>query len=168
MKYTILLLLTFNLYATSLEYRIHHLTPEQQVIVDKIIYLAEPHDLKWTMLAMAWWESDFGANLDHKTDDHGVMGINLVSFKSRYKTALIKYPLSDDVIRKMLRMDLHLNFSCALAEIVFWQSVYGKDWMKVWGSYNGGWACNENYASGIVKRIRILKSYLGGKHIEHQ
>jgi len=57
-----------------------------------------------------------------------------------------------------------LNMNCAIAEIRFWQKYHGKDFFKIWGSYNAGYKGVRNrhglaYAKNINRKIKAIKAY---------
>lgn len=165
------LLVVVSLYAEtvkSLVKELEHLKPHQKEILFKTYNAAKPLDMQWTMTAIAWRESQFGRDLvGRTTPDFGVFQININTFKNRHKRDLKRFPVNDKKLKRMLKNDYDLGFSCALEELEYWKSVRGNDWRKIWGSYNGGYKPNERYAEWIYKRIKALKIYIKSHSHEH-
>ena len=166
MKLLLVLILTVGLHA-SLINELYKLNPEQQKVFNQIVAWAEVHDLKWTMLSIAWKESNYGKYRVGKfSEDYGVFQINLRTFKNRFAQQLEAFPLSESSIKKILTTDDELNFLASIAEIKFWHSVHGHNWRKVWGSYNDGTHISykgREYAQDIARRIKLLKIFLKEK-----
>jgi hypothetical protein len=136
-----------------------------------VIKMAEPFDLKYTMVAIVWQESNFCQNkINDVTRDYGIFQIHIDTFKKRYQDILVPLynlygiQVVDNEIRKHLIEDDELSFSAALAEIEFWKKIYGKNWNKVWSSYNGGWRGSEIYSNEIKFKVKALKRYWHDKN----
>ncbi len=164
MKLITLLLLITSLYANKLDNHLLTISPEQATVLMDTYERSKSYNLKWTMTAIAWQESDFGKNMiGRTTPDYGTFQININTFKARYRKEVSDGKLTDAQIIEMLVSDYELNYTASIEEIKFWQNVHGDDYEKIWASYNGGWKGNPRYARAIKYKIQALKRYFSLK-----
>jgi len=159
----ILLLIPFLLFGNSLDRELQNLSTDQKKILVWVYEKAEPYDLKWTMMAIAWQESSFGKYLIGRTSpDYGIFQVNINSFERRYSNHWREMGVNFDreQVAYYLINDKELNFVASLEEILFWRDIHNGNWNKIWASYNGGYKGNFNYAQKIKAKIRALKRFL--------
>jgi hypothetical protein len=113
----------------------------------------------WTCAAIAWEESHFNAyGYNETTGDFGLMGINLKWYIIDHKLNL-SYWQKKKLATKLIRDD-KFNLSVAKSNLKYWMKRWKNDWIKVWGSYNGGTVPNYYYSKRILNRIWVLRKYL--------
>lgn len=155
---------TLHLNSASLK-ELDNLNKDQLKTLYKTFYYGKQHDLHWTLTAIAWKESNFGKYLiNPRSKDYGVFQINLKTYKRRYASEIATNNLSDDTIKSYLVRYYDLNAIAAIDELLFWQSVHGKQWTKIWASYNDGTVISSKgraYSRDIAKRIKLLQHFIG-------
>lgn len=126
---------------------------------------AKPYNLSYSMIAIAWQESNLGKwNINLSDPSCGPFHQSIVIFLKRHE---IK---NTDFNRNRYCMDLinnvDLSVSTAIAELEAWLAIHHKRWNKfeyAYRSYNAGYNYNSNvskeYASKIQARIKVLKFY---------
>jgi len=136
----------------------------------KIYNYAYKDDVSWTATAIAFMESKLGrwqvATNSHARNNKVVIdSYDCGVFHNNTSTVLKRESINNSTYNaKEACTDLILDFSYSytnfLAEIKFWQKVYGNNWRKIWGAYNSGYGGNKEYARNISAIIRVLKRKL--------
>ena len=131
---------------------------DQVRLIKKAYTQGAIYDVGASLAAIVVIESSAGRHtLSPDEQDCGVAQINLTSFKLRYQQHLQHFPLSDAQICNMLIRDVDLNLLAAIEELRFWREVHHDNWRLVWGSYNGGWTPNTEYAAKVARMIKTLR-----------
>jgi len=117
------------------------------------------YDLGYTCVAIGWRESKLGIyDINEKTQDYGITGINIHYY---FKDHNLKqtYWLKERIKTRLVRND-----SFAIAECIWklnnWRKVFGNNYKKIWGAYNGGSPnINYRYSKEILNFIIAFKRY---------
>ncbi len=163
-----------------------NLTQAQKEIRDFAYKYGKKYGYEKTMTAIAWQESSFGVQLDHKDEPSGgIFGGHYTTVGRRHFNLGEKYdPYTDIVIyttpnksqkhfiTKTLKADKEFSAKHALLQLQdgFKRSIrarsnvkkpYGIDWQFIWAFYNGGTNCmNEpnalRYADAILEKIKVI------------
>lgn len=164
MKLLLTLLLTVSLYGDKLLNELKNLSPDQKAVLYKTFEKGKALDLHYTLTAIAWQESSFGKfKIGRWSADYGVFQINIRTWKSRYSKEIKQYGLTNEKIKKYLVEHYDLGFVAAVDEILFWKTVHGNNWNKIWASYNDGThisAKGHKYSKLIGKKVRAIKKFL--------
>ena len=120
--------------------------------------MGKKYNLGYTLMAVAMQESDAGKYMISVTGDYGLCGINLKYYLINHKIHNTYYKRLE-IATKLIRNDL-LNIRSAIEELRYWIKRYGHNYIKVWGSYNGGTIPNYRYANKILNRIVALRRYI--------
>lgn len=159
-----MLLLSTLLYGDKLHNELKNLSPSQKQVLYKTFEKGKSLDLQYTLTAIAWQESSFGKfKVGKWSPDYGVFQINLKTWKSRYSKEIKQYNLTDKKIKKYLVKHYDLGFVAAVDEILFWKTVHGNNWNKIWASYNDGTHISSRglkYSQKIAKKIKAIKKYI--------
>lgn len=136
------------------------LDSNQFEVVRKAYMFGKPYDYSYSLAAIVWQESSAGKMLINSGEgSYGHFQINL-------KTAMKRVAPNDVWSRNrmnilatnLLRFDYAAPF--AVKELQYWESVHGRDWKKIWASYNGGWSYDKGmprkYSEGIAEKIKML------------
>lgn len=127
-------------------------------IMRRVYQLSEPHNLANSCLAILYKESHIGDYLINSiSGDYGIMGINIKTYMNTYKLNG-GYWYKAKLISK-LTIDNDLNIAVAIHNLKYWKKYYGDNWRIIWGSYNGGWKPNYNYAKSILTIIKAYKIF---------
>lgn len=132
-----------------------------RVLAESKIY-GSANDLSYTMAAIASIESEGGLNIINiASKDFGIWQNNIVSVLKRHNLKDTK--ANRNRFASKLVMDKDFAAKESIDELKYWISVHGRDWAKVWGSYNNGWSFNSKrgrgYASKITKKIKEIKAF---------
>ena len=135
----------------------------QRKVISKSFEYGQPHDLGYTLAAIAWHETGAGKVLvNTRTHSYGVYQINLKTALSREKMA--NEGFNRNMIASKLVSDIEFAAKHALMEIRDWRKIRGKDNLTaVLASYNGGWAGpkiteSQRYAEAVKAKIKTLKA----------
>jgi len=120
--------------------------------------MGKKYDLSYSLMAIVMQESDAGKYMISITGDYGLCGINLKYYMIDHKIHNSYYKRME-IATKLIRNDL-LNIRTAIEELRYWIKRYGHNYIKVWGSYNGGTIPNYRYAFHILNRIVAIKRYM--------
>ena len=133
------------------------LTLKQQNLLINVYLRAKKYNLKYTLTAIAWKESNAGAIPVNVFDPScGVFHNNLkVVGKSVNNFIPSKYNYNK--LCNKLITDTEFSMDQAVRVIRYFQKYYHNNWMKIWGAYNGGFHPNKKYAKDIWYRIKAIK-----------
>jgi len=136
---------------------LEHYSANQLDIMEFVYQASRSDDLSYTMAAVCMEESTAGKYIFNLTGDYGIVGINI---KSYMRNNRIKVNLYSKVAlaTKLMRNDayaLHIG----LTLMKYWVKRYKGDYVKAWGSYNGGTIPNYYYANRIYNRIKAIKIF---------
>lgn len=142
-----------------------NLDKEQLELLLEIHKRSKPYDLSYSMIAIAWQESNLGKwNINLSDPSCGPFHQSIGIFLKRHGIKDTEFN------RNIYCMDLinnkDLSISTAIAELETWLSVHSKRWNKfeyAYRSYNAGYNYNiekaKEYAKKIQARIKVLKYY---------
>ena len=141
---------------------------ENQVKVLKYAYnRGKPHDLQWTLAAIAWQESSAGEKLKNpNADSYGIFGSLLTTVEARLKDkefteSLSKVPLNRSQTIFLLKNDWEFASDFALVELNYWKDRRNGNHRQAVSSYFGGNKPNtkaaKRYADTLSKKIEYLK-----------
>lgn len=155
MKFILLFLVSFNLFAFTLD---------QKENLEYAYNFGKHYGMENTLRAIVMVESSAGKNLmSANGQDCGIAQINITSWKARYDEAIGDREISDEAICSALIKDRDLSLLAAVEEIKFWRIVHGtEEWRKIWGSYNAGYNYNSlsgrKYGEKVAKWIRYFNN----------
>ena len=121
------------------------------------------YQLGWTLAAISYVESSLGKHPINLSDPSGSQYHILI------KSVLKRNHIPNTAWNRSRMMEKLLSdkkFAAkqAIAELLYWKSYWVRKgytgkwlWVKMIGSYNGGYYSNINYARKIAKTIRVLK-----------
>lgn len=125
----------------------------------RVLYAAhdkgEPHDLGYTMMAIAWEESSAGKyRVNLNSHDFGVMQNSLKTAEARTKTK--GYYAKMQLVERLIKDD-DLSMDLALEELLYWKK-HTKTWRHTVSGYNNGWAfaAGEVYLNRIIKNVKMF------------
>lgn len=116
------------------------------------------NNLEWTLAAIAWQESQGGKyKIGTLSNDYGLCQININTHlrdinKENTPRNISKYAT------KLIEDDKY-NLKWATHTLLYWKNYHKNNWLKTWGSYNGGFKPNMKYANQIKLRIMALKKH---------
>lgn len=136
------------------------MSPEQLFTLAHAYRAGAEHGYGLSLAAIAWQESLAGEiRINYSDPSFGVFHAHLTTVARRegVSNGFVKNQLAQRLVDDMDYAAEH-----AVAELSYWQSQYGEDWMRIWASYNGGWnwqsTAAQNYAESIRNKVRILRS----------
>ncbi len=152
---TSLVLLSPNVLAEECEF-FEGLSYYQKEVAYQAFRAGEPHDLGFTMIAIAWKESKLGlykvrygyTELDRS---YGVMH-TVAHWKTKDMTPFKKGRWVQGVIQNDV-----LSLQIGLSDLLYWKERNEGDWFKMVGSYNGGSIPNNTYAEDVVSIVKEVK-----------
>jgi len=135
-----------------------NLNYKQLSTLGDVFQTCKRYDLEYTCIAISYKESKLGKYLFNTlTGDYGIMGINLKTFVIGNKIKMNYWGKREMASKLIVNNDL--NIALAVENLLYWKKVTNKDWLVIWGSYNGGWKPNVRYASEILNTIKAFKIY---------
>ena len=123
------------------------------------------YQLGWTLAAISYKESSLGLHSINLADP------SASQYHILLKSALKRHHIKDTSWNRSRMMEKLLydrRFAAkeAIAELLYWKAYWiqkgyiGKWlWIKMVGSYNGGYYSNINYARKVARAIKILRKY---------
>lgn len=141
---------------------------DEQIEVLRYAYeRGKPHDLQWTLAAIAWQESSAGVKMKNpKADSYGIFGSLLRTVEARlqdqeFANSLSKTPLNRKQTVFLLQHDWEFASDMAIVELQYWQKRHNGNHRKMIASYFGGNKSNskaaQSYADTLNKKIVYLK-----------
>lgn len=113
-----------------------------------------------SLAAIAWQESLAGEiKINYADPSFGIFHANIKTVASRegVTNGFVKNKLAQRLIDDPAYAVKH-----AVAELDYWHSQYGDNWMRIWASYNGGWNWDsrqaQNYAESIRRKVKTLNT----------
>ncbi len=173
MKLLIVLLLTVNIYATTLKYELNHLSIEQYKIIVKIYTKKKDSIHLYSLLAIAWKESDLGRYLVNLDDPSAGCFHNLLSSVIAREKRNNNSWVQSRVLEKLVT-DFDYGLYHATAELNFWDKLYTEkpikglpNWRAVISSYNAGhtYKNGKAYMLDIVERVKVLKVFIANNKV---
>lgn len=132
------------------------LTPNQISTIQYVYNKCIPYDLQNSCAAIALVESDAGIyQVSTDYSDFGIMQINLQTHLRHLQ--LPNTPFNRSRVSTRLITDIDYNIEWAINELLFWKSLHNDNWLLIWGSYNGGFSPNLQYAQKVADTIKYLK-----------
>jgi hypothetical protein len=137
------------------------LDTNQFEIVTRAYKLGKPYDYSYSLAAIVWQESSAGKMLINSGESsYGHFQINIKTAMSRVDKDGQWSKMRINVLATKL-LDFEYAAPFAVKELQYWESVHGKDWNKIWASYNGGWSYDKEaprkYSNDIGDKIQKLK-----------
>ena len=139
------------------------LTPSQKKELKFSYNYGKKYDLGWTLAAISYVESSLGKHKINLADP------SASSYHILIKSVLHREHIPDNSWNRSRMMEKLLNdryyaASQAVAELLYWKSYWVRRgcsgnwlWIKMVGSYNGGYYSNIEYARKVARAIKILK-----------
>lgn len=158
---TLFLSFSFTLYASS--FKASDLTVQDIQLLKQIKNYGTQYDLAYSLMAIAIKESSLGryqVNVD--SYDYGLYQANINTVVKRHEVANNSF--NRNKLAMLLIKDFKFATSNAIAELMFWKSVHGENWLKIWASYNAGFNYDSSRAIKYSNDIKAIISEL--KHIE--
>lgn len=151
------------------------LSTKQMEVLYEAFQLGKPHDLSYSLAAIAWKESSAGKWLVNAQEaSYGPFQILLKTAIARTKReGQNMSPFEQNMLATKL-LDIKFSSSYAIQELEYWQGVHGGNWRAVYASYNGGWSYKkplpQAYAQDIIEKMQKLKgcfpAYIKCPHCE--
>jgi hypothetical protein len=139
-------------------YEISHMSGVQMNNIIKVYNRFDKYNLGTTGVCILIHESKAGKYMfNPTTGDYGLLGINLKTYMV-YKGIKQNY-YSNIRIASILIKDDDINIQASIDNILFWKKVHKGNWIKMLGSYNGGYKPNYKYAKelyNIAIAFRII------------
>lgn len=158
---TLFLSFPFTLYASN--FKASDLTVQDIQLLKQIKNYGTQYDLAYSLMAIAIKESSLGryqVNVD--SYDYGLYQANINTVVKRHEVANNSF--NRNKLAMLLIKDFKFATSNAIAELMFWKSVHGENWLKIWASYNAGFNYDSSRAIKYSNDIKAIISEL--KHIE--
>lgn len=158
---TLFLSFSFTLYASN--FKASDLTVQDIQLLKQIKNYGVQYDLAYSLMAIAIKESSLGryqVNVD--SYDYGLYQANINTVVKRHEVANNSF--NRNKLAMLLIKDFKFATSNAIAELMFWKSVHGENWLKIWASYNAGFNYDSSQAIKYSNDIKAIISEL--KHIE--
>lgn len=158
---TLFLSFSFTLYASN--FKASDLTVQDIQLLKQIKNYGTQYDLAYSLMAIAIKESSLGryqVNVD--SYDYGLYQANINTVVKRHEVANNSF--NRNKLAMLLIKDFKFATSNAIAELMFWKSVHGENWLKIWASYNAGFNYDSSRAIKYSNDIKAIISEL--KHIE--
>ncbi|MBF84573.1 MAG: hypothetical protein CL489_08875 [Acidobacteria bacterium] len=155
MKLILLLLslLSFNAVASCTAFDFN-----QRNVLQRAYDYGVEYDMGWSLAAIAWKESSAGRNMANWNDPSVGVFHNLLKSVAKREGV---YGNEEKEVILIVRLMHEFEFSAkhAVLELKYWQKQYGKDWRKIWSSYNAGWNWFNGikYSDDIANKIQYLK-----------
>ena len=146
---------------------LNDLTDEQRSIMYRVAELAHSFDLSYTVVAIAWQESNLGKYTVNLQDPSCGITHKRVDYYLKSK-GLKDTPFMRNKICSELLTDVELSVAIAIEDLEYWKVYHKRRKIKkdelleyMWRSYNAGYKVNskaaKNYAKSIKARIEALK-----------
>ena len=143
------------------------LDSSQMSVVKEAYRYGKPHDLGYSLAAIAWKESNAGkwlVNVAKGERSFGPFHISLESATRRTGDGRLT-DFQKNVLASSL-LGLRFSSTYAIMELEYWQKIHGENaWRNIYASYNGGWnykkALPQAYASDIIEKMKKLKGCFG-------
>lgn len=152
--------LLFSLSVFAYDFKSSDLTRDDIKLLKQIKLHGEQYDLAYSLMAIAIKESSLGrykVNVD--SYDYGLYQANINTVIKRHQVKNSSF--NRNKMAMMLINDFKFATSNAIAELVYWKSVHGNNWAKIWASYNAGFNYDSSravrYSTQIEKIIKELK-----------
>ena len=144
---------------------------DKQELIRSIYKSAEPYDLGYSLVAIAWKESNLGEWMINITDGkHGSFGL----YHIRLDYALVRNKITSSWDKSRYAEKLLYDFNVSTAEaislLIYWYNYHKSSpdrWKRTYGSYNGGFKVSKQskaYADDIGYRIQALRIYIKKYH----
>ncbi len=140
---------------------------EQKETMYRVYMYSSNDDLSFSASAIAWEETSNGKYEIQLSDNSGGTW-DCGLFGNNTKTVLDNMGLKHSSYnKKMICTDLvkdeFLSYKFMIKQIDYGKKLHGKNWRKIWGTYNGGTIPNKGYGDRIALRIQVIK-YIIGTH----
>ena len=157
----ILLLISITANAQSLQYQFNHLSQKQITVLKQAFMLGVKDNLSFSLVAIAWTESDLGKyNINLQDPSAGWYHIKISTAMARMTPHLRNTRFNRNRVAQWLINDPKLAGKLAIAELKYWLKRWHGNYLKAWGSYNGGYRGNKKYARDITSKVYFLKRHL--------
>ncbi len=150
----------------TLEQQYRGTTEKQKELIRKLYNAGKPYGLSKTLVVIAWRESSFGIELENKQGEGsgGPLGLSYLHTVMREFKVLLKEDVTGLMlwrVQEMIKHDLDFSIKHAVIHLQRGIKKFGKDWMKVWAFYNGGykyWDSQDakRYAEDFRKKIKVI------------
>lgn len=135
---------------------VERLSESQIGVIYQAFEAGRGNDMSYSLAAIAWQESQGGKYMINLQDpSSGVFHITINNALSYIKWR--DTPFNRNRVAQLLIDDFELSAEFAMINLQFWKDHHGNDWNKIWGSYNGGYRPNMEYASDIASKIQKIK-----------
>lgn len=180
LKFILGLVLCVNIYADTKDYLadLYRLKASQIEVLKHSYHAGKEYDLSYTLMSIAWKESNFGKWTVNITDGSklkdnkypGAYGI----YQALLKTVMSRHELTTSwsasrTIEKLL-YDIDYSSREAIYNLLYWKKYWSdRECKQVWSmsvaSYNAGYNSNKHspgkkYLIDIKDRVRALKVFL--------
>ncbi|MGD2063230.1 MAG: hypothetical protein PVF51_06565 [Nitrospirota bacterium] len=150
----------------GLDHELRQMSETQHQVLMRAIAYGAPHDLGYTLAAIAWQESHVGSVPVNITDP------SFGPFHGKMDTVMSRAGVKDtaynrNVIAAKLLSDFDFAASMAVRELLFWKKVHRGNWRKMVRSYNAGYNYRSKsatrYVQNIADKIRAIKRSFGSE-----
>lgn len=158
---TLFLFFSFTLHATN--FKANDLTFQDVQLLKQIKEYGQKYDLAYSLMAIAIKESSLGryqVNVD--SYDYGLYQANINTVVKRHEVT--NNTFNRNKLAMLLIKDFKFATSNAIAELMFWKSVHGENWLRIWASYNAGFNYDSSRAIKYSNDIKAIISEL--KNVE--
>ena len=164
-----------DLYVQELE----ELDEEQLELMLRVYSLGGEHGLGYTLVTIAWKESDFGKyNINLSDGKYGSYGVFQIRLDYALKRNNIKTKWKRDRFAEKLLNDLEFSTNEAVKVLNFWINHHKKNTKKgqrllnVFASYNAGYKHGgkkgAQYGKDSIRRFKAVQKYFKKYAIEKQ
>lgn len=139
-------------------------TTDQLHTLQRAFDAGQERDWGWSLAAISWRESSAGLELVRFEPPFKAENASYGPFHVYLKTAMsregcVDYACAADITQDLIT-DFQYSADHAMAELDYWMSVHGRDYLKIWKGYNDGFQNTQkgaDYAEEIRGKIRYLK-----------
>lgn len=128
----------------------------QKEVAYKAYRAGYPHDLGYTMVAIAWKESKLGLYKVRYGYTEYDRSFGVFHTVAHWKTKDMNPFNKGRWIQSMIENDL-LSIQTGLEDLLYWKKQNNGDWFEMVGSYNGGNTSNNTYAEDVVNIVKEVK-----------
>ncbi len=136
---------------------IKNLSPYQQEVASLVYKHAEPYNLGYTAVAIAYKESNLGKyKVRYNKDNTKDVSVGIMHTAAYWKTKDMTPFESGMWFQDMMEID-QKSVSIGVQDLVTWQSRAKGDWKRGVEMYNAGYGRNPTYVRAVVTIYQEVK-----------
>ncbi|CAE09369.1 conserved hypothetical protein [Wolinella succinogenes] len=146
-----------------------YFSPKQKAVLLKAYEYGAPHDLGYTLAAIAWKESCAGEyRMNFQDPSAGIYHAHLPGLIKKYPS-LKQNGFTQNVLGALLVKDDAFAAREAISELKYWEKVHQGNWERMIKSYNKGFSWQkdsqsnrlaEDYYQDVKEKVKRLQAFL--------